>query len=266
MKAPAGRERQLVQAGHVGLDVISEGAGPTLVLLPSSLRDSEDFDELAGLLAEAGFRVLRPQPRGMGSSSPPPPGMTLGTLADDVAAVIESFAAAPAVVIGHAYGHWVARMTDLRHPRLVRAVVVLGAAAREFPAGMAEALATASDTFRPEPERLRALRLCMFAPGNDPHSWLQGWHPEWRTAYREAAQHPPRSEWFACGHAPLLDLQGAQDPWRPPATRRELADALGAKVTIHEIDHASHALVPEQPRAVADAITGWLRCLGTQVG
>lgn len=267
MKALASRrKRQCIQAGSAWLDVICEGTGPVLVLLPSSLRDSEDFDELAGLLARAGFQVLRPQPRGMGGSSPPSPGMTLETLADDVAAVIESFSADPAVVIGHAYGHWVARMTDIRHSHLVRAVVALGAAAREFPAGMAEALATASDPSRPEPERLCALRLCMFAPGNDPHSWLQGWHPEWRAAYREAARHPPRSGWFTRGHAPLLDLQGAQDPWRPPATRRELADALGAKVTIQEIDYASHALVPEQPRAVAEAITAWVHGLDQQVG
>lgn len=266
MTAPSSRERRLIQAGNARLDVISEGAGPALVLLPSSLRDSEDYDELAGLLADAGFQVLRPQPRGMGGSSPPPPGMTLETLADDVAVVIESFAASPAAVVGHAYGHWVARMTDLRHPRLVRAVVALGAAAREFPAGMGEALAIASDPSRHESERLDALRLCMFAPGNSPHSWLVGWHPQWRTAYREAAQHPSKADWFAHGHAPLLDLQGAYDPWRPPGTRRELVDALGTKVTVQRIENASHALVPEQPRAIAEAITAWLQGLERQAG
>lgn len=263
------RRRELLQLGDVQIDVIVEGAGEgageaagaALVLLPSSLRDSEDFDELAALLAAEGFRVLRPQPRGMGRSSPPPAGMTLDTLADDVAGVLAALASGPAIVVGHAYGHWVARLTDLRHPRQVRGVVVLGAAARQFPPGMAEALAVASDPARSDDERLAALRLCMFAPGNDPRPWLQGWHPRWRDAYRKAALHPPRDEWYERGHAPLLDLQGAQDPWRPPATRRALADALGSQVTVQEIADASHALVPEQPQAVARAIVDWVRGL-----
>lgn len=138
---------------------------------------------------------------------------------------------------------------------------MLGAAAREFPQGMAEALAIASDPSRDEQERLNALRTCMFAPGNDPRTWLKGWYPQWRTAYRQASQHPPREQWFHLGHAPLLDLQGSFDPWRPPTTRRELADALGSRVTVQEIANASHALVPEQPRAVAVAIAAWARHL-----
>ncbi|NML47614.1 alpha/beta hydrolase [Ramlibacter sp. G-1-2-2] len=255
------RRRELLALGDARIDVIVEGAGPAIVLLPSSLRDSEDFDALAELLAAQGFQVLRPQPRGMGRSSAPPVGMTLETLADDVAGVISQMVQGPAVVVGHAYGHWVARITDLRHPQHVRGVVVLGAAARQFPVGMAEALAVASDPSQPEDERLAALRLCMFAPGNDPRPWLQGWHPQWRAAYRQAAQHPPKEQWFGRGNAALLDLQGAQDPWRPAATRREVADALGAKVTVQEIANASHALVPEQPQAIGAAVAAWVRGL-----
>ncbi len=258
----AARRRTLLHAAGADLDVIDEGTGPAIVLLPSSLRDSEDFDLLAALLAAEGHRVLRPQPRGMGRSSAPPAGMTLDTLADDVAGVIAALDAGPAIVAGHAYGHWVARRTDLRHSALVRGVVLLAAAARVFPAGMADALAIASDPAQPEAARLEALRLCMFAPGNDARSWLQGWHPQWRAAYRQAAQQPAREDWFGLAHAPVLDLQAAYDGWRPPATRRELHDAIGAKVSTVLIDGAGHALVPEQPQAVARAMLDWIRTLG----
>ncbi|MFD0668146.1 alpha/beta fold hydrolase [Ramlibacter sp. MAHUQ-53] len=257
----AARRRVAVTLASASIDVIVEGTGPAVVLLPSSLRDSQDFDDLAARIAREGLQVLRPQPRGMGRSSPPPAGMTLETLADDVAGVIAQLAAGPAVVVGHAYGHWVARMTDLRHPQRVRGVVVLGAAARQFPPGMADALAIASDPQRTDEARLEALRVCMFAPGNDPSAWLAGWHPQWRAAYREASQHPPREAWYGQAHAPLLDLQGAQDAWRPPATRGELRDALGEKVTVKVIERAGHALVPEQPEAVARAIVDWVRGL-----
>ncbi len=262
--APAfAHRRELLVVGDAHLDVLIDGTGPALVLLPSSLRDSLDFDVLAGLLAREGFQVLRPQPRGMGRSSAPSEGMTLASLADDVAAVVRHFAAAPAVVVGHAYGHWVARMTALRHPDRVRGVVALAAAARVFPAGIAESLAVASDPGQPEAARVAALRHCMFAPGNDPLPWLEGWHPQWRRAYREASSAPPRDSWYAHRHGPMLDLQGAQDAWRPPATRREFAEALGDDlVTIDLIEGAGHAMVPEQPEAVARAVARWSRQIG----
>jgi pimeloyl-ACP methyl ester carboxylesterase len=240
----------------------SAGDSPAIVLLPSSQRDSRDFDDLAARLAAEGHRVLRPQPRGMGASAAPPPGMTLHTLAADVAAVIEGCAGGPAVVVGHAFGHYVARVVDLDHPQRVRGVVVLGGAARHFPPGLAAALDIAADPARPRAERLARLRHAFFAPGNDPPPWFEGWHPHLRAAYRAAATTPPKDRWWPVSRSPILDLQGAADPWRPPSTRNELRDALGPdRVTVALIQQASHALVPEQPAAVADAIVRWTRAL-----
>lgn len=260
-RQPPERKRVLLEQGPVRVDVIVDGTGPAIVLLPSSQRDSEDFDPFASLIAAHGFQVLRPQPRGMGRSSEPPADMTLATLAADVALTIERLAQGPAVVVGHAYGHWVARVTDLNHPGLVRGVVVAGASAKVFPPGMAEALAVASDPTKPEPDRIAALKKSMFAPGNDPRPWLEGWHPKLRTAYRQAGQKPAKDVWFNTTNAPILDLQGEQDPWRPASTRNELKDVLGDKVTVRVIANASHALIPEQPVAVTDAIVAWVRTL-----
>jgi alpha-beta hydrolase superfamily lysophospholipase len=53
------RTRSLVKYDTVEIDVIAEGKGPLIVLLPSRGRDSEDYDEVAAGLAKAGFRVLR---------------------------------------------------------------------------------------------------------------------------------------------------------------------------------------------------------------
>ena len=71
-----GRSRELLRYDHVMIDVIVEGQGPAIVLLPSLARDSDDYDEVAEGLAAAGFRVLRPQPRGIGRSSGPLTGLT----------------------------------------------------------------------------------------------------------------------------------------------------------------------------------------------
>ena len=243
------------------IDVVVDGRGPAVVLLPSSMRDSLDYDEVAELIALRGFKVLRPQPRGMGRSSPPPAGMTLSTLASDVALTIERLGGGQAVVVGHAYGHWTARVLDMEHPKRVRGVVVLGASAKVFPAGTADDLAIGSDPSKPEAERLAALQKVMFAKGNDPRVWLTGWHPNLRAAYRAAGQVPAKDTWFNVASAPILDLQGDQDPWRPASTRNELKDVIGDKVTVQVIANASHALIPEQPQAVADAIAQWVRLL-----
>ncbi len=258
---PAPRRRELLRNGAAQVDVIVEGEGPALVLLASSLRDSEDFDHLAALLAARGYRVLRPQARGMGLSAGPMDGLDLNALASDVAVTVRALGGGRAVLVGHAFGHFIARVADLNHPELVRGVVVLGGAARTFPPGMSEALAVAQDPSKPRADRIAALQLAFFAPGNDPSSWLEGWHPALRPIYRTAGTLPSKDRWWPVSHAPILDLQGAADPWRPPSTRNELKDVLGDKVTVAVIDGASHAMVPERPREIAAAIAGWARTL-----
>ena len=78
---------------------------------------------------KAGFRVLRPQPRGIGQSVAPMRDITLHDFARDIAAVIRHYGG-PAVIVGHAYGNWVARMTAVDHPQLVRGVVIAAAASK----------------------------------------------------------------------------------------------------------------------------------------
>lgn len=236
-------------------------AAPVIVLLPSSMRDARDLGPLAECLVAAGFRVLRPQPRGMGRSSAPPVDLTLHHLADDVAQAIATLGGGRAIVAGHAFGHFVARVTDLDHATQVRGVVVMAGAARTFPPGLTQALDLAADAAQPRSARLAALQHAFFAPGNDPSPWLEGWHPQLREVYRQASTTPPKQAWWPFSHSPILDLQGAGDPWRPQATRDELRTVLGDQVSIGLVAQASHALPHEQPAAVADAIIAWARTL-----
>lgn len=258
----AGRHRVVVSYDDVRLQVIVEGDGPAVVLLPSRGRDSEDYDEVAGGLAQAGYRVLRPQPRGIAGSTGPMDGLTLHDFADDVAAVIgQAGGGAPAVVVGHAFGNWVARMTAVDHPRLVRGVVIAAAAAKQYPADLSAAVTRIADLSRPDAERLKDLRYAFFAPGHDPSIWLTGWYPDANRSQVLAAKATQQSEWWSAGTAPLLDLQAECDPFKPARARQELKDEFGARVTVAIIPNASHALIPEQPRAVVEALVGWMRTL-----
>ena len=257
-----GRTRAIVEAADARIEVIAEGEGPLVVLLPSSSRDSEDFDEVASGIAAAGFRVLRPQPRGMGKSVGRMTNLTLHDLAGEVASVIAQVRSGPAVIVGHAFGQWVARMAAVDHPGLVRGVVLAAAAAKQVPQHLRDALSVAADATRPENERLAALRLAFFATGNDPTSWLNGWHKEAGAVQRAASAATPQAEWWSGGTAPLFDLQAVCDPWRPRDTEDALRRELGAgRVTTAVIPNASHALFPEQPGAVVSAVVAWLRKL-----
>ena len=69
--ADAERTRVLVRYDGIVIDTIVEGQGPSVVLLPSLARDSDDYDAVADGLARKGLRVLRPQPRGIGRSAGP---------------------------------------------------------------------------------------------------------------------------------------------------------------------------------------------------
>ena len=252
---------QMVCTGAARIEVLIDGHGPAVVLIPSSQRDSLHEATFVGHLAQAGFRVLRPQPRGMGHSAGPLDGMSLADLAGDIAATIDACGRGRAVVLGHAFGHTIARMTDLCHPDKVRGVGLLAAASREAPAWLFELLDRAADAEHAPEIREQALKAALFAPGNSVHDWMQGWHPHLRPAYRQAARVPGRAHWWPVSNAPILDLQGAMDLWRPAQSRTELSDVLGSQVTIALIEGAGHALLPERPFEAARAIASWMRGL-----
>jgi len=259
---PQARTRELVRRDNVTIEVIAEGRGPLIVMLPSLGRDSEEFDPAAARIASAGFRVLRPQPRGYGKSSGPMEKLTLHDLARDVAAVIEHENAGPAVIAGHAYGHFVAKMTAVDFPELARGVILIGAAQKNPDPEVQRSVAIATDPAQPEAERLKHLRLVFFAPGNDARLWLTGFHAKVRAAEIIARDATPQKEYYAAGSVPLLDIQGENDPYKPPSARNELVDEFGAqRVSVVRVPQAAHAIIVEQPRAVADVVIAWARKL-----
>jgi pimeloyl-ACP methyl ester carboxylesterase len=260
---PEQPERELIKYDGVQIEVLLRGRGPLIVMLPSGGRGAEDFDAVAAGLAAEGFRVACPQPRGIGASTGPMNGISLHDLAIDVAAVIRHESGAPAVVVGHAYGNWVARMTAADYPELVRGTVIAAAGIKDYPKDIADAVVRCAQPNLPEHERLASLRIAFFATGNDPSVWLGGWYPEVMRAQHQASLATSPDEYWKAGKAPLLDLPAADDPFRPPASREDIQRELGAdRVTVVVIPNASHSLMPEQPAATAKAIAEWVRPLG----
>ena len=62
-------EERIVARGSARIGYLATGEGPAVLLLASLGRGAEDFAEVAPLVAAAGFRVLCPDPRGIGRSA-----------------------------------------------------------------------------------------------------------------------------------------------------------------------------------------------------
>jgi len=258
----AQRTREVLHKGDVSVEVIAEGRGPLVVLLASLGRDSEEFDPIAAKIAAAGFRVLRPQPRGYGQSKGPLKNLTLHDFASDVAMAIEHENAGPAILAGHAFGHFVAKMTAVDYPKLSRGIVLIAASQKVADPEVRRLTSIATDPTQPEADRLLALQKVFFAPGHDARVWLQGFHAAVQQAEAGARDATPQAEYWTGGTVPILDIQAENDPYRPPSSRNELVQEFGAaRMSTVLIPHAAHAVVMEEPGLVADAIVQWARKL-----
>src|ERR1700751_3231523 len=118
------RKREFLRKNGVEIELYIDGEGPAFVILPSYGHGiSADFDAITARVVEAGWTVLRPQPRGIAGSKGPMTNLTMHDLANDVAFSIRSVSDGPAVLLGHAFGNMLARMVTTDHPDLVTAVV-----------------------------------------------------------------------------------------------------------------------------------------------
>ncbi len=256
--SPAARVRIPTPVGYLEAQV--SGEGPLIVLVPSLGRGAADFDDLCGALAGAGYLAAALEPRGVAGTAPLD-GFTMDTYADDVATAIGFLAGAgrTAILIGHALGNRVVRLTATRYPDLVSGVVLLAAGGLVPPEPSALADLKACFDLSADPDtHLAAVGRAFFAPGNDPGPWQGGWYPRVALAQGQANAAMDPRVWWQAGSAPVLVVQPADDVVAPPANAARLAESLGERATVVTIANSGHALLPEQPRAVSGAVLDWL--------
>jgi pimeloyl-ACP methyl ester carboxylesterase len=247
--------RVVVDDGDIHLTADVTGEGPLIVCHPGFGRWGRDFESVRSVLLTAGRRVALFDPRGVGESTGPLEDLTMHDLAADVLRVARQLAAPPFDLVGHAFGNRVVRCAAADAPAEVGRIALIGAggAVPGTPEAYA-ALQRAMNVDLPRDERLEALRQSLFAPGNDPTSWLDGWHATATATQGAALRATAESDWADAGSADVLVLQGLDDVLAPPVNGRELANRLGARAKLIEIANAGHAMLPEQPLVVANAL------------
>src|SRR5215213_1361591 len=109
-----------------GLELYYEihGEGEPLILLHGGVGAIEMFGEVLPLLAE-GRRVIAVDLQAHGRTADIDRPMTFEAMADDVAALIEHLGLGEADVMGYSLGGAVALRTAIRHPEVVRKLVLV---------------------------------------------------------------------------------------------------------------------------------------------
>lgn len=259
----ATRERLVPVEPGVGLEVLREGSGPAVVLLPGFGTDISSFAMLTpGLIRD--FEVIGVNPRGVsGSDAPELDVYEVGRAAEDVASVLER----PSHIVGASLGAAVALELALRHADLVASLVLITPFIEARPRLLAFAEAwsrlaseaseeTIASALAPwlfgdtllgdEKARARTLRGLAQTIRQAPAATLA------RTAAGLARWSGSRTDDLASIATPTLVLAGAGDLLAPDAA--EVAASIpGARLEV--LEGAGHALAID----AADQVTRLLR-------
>lgn len=222
-----------------------------VAFLPSLGRDPDDFADLAAAVTEAGYEAVPVTFTAEGVT-------TLHDLAAQAAAALGD-GGAPAHLVGHALGNRIARCLAADRPDLVRSVTLLAAGGKVPPdEEAATALRNCFNQLSPD-DHIEAVATAFFAPGNDPEVWRDGWDGALAAAQSAAVHATPVEDWWSAGETvPVLVVQGLDDRVAPPGNGRDLVANIGARARLVELPNAGHALLPEQPAAIAAAVVEFL--------
>lgn len=250
----------VVPSPGISIAASVEGRGRTIVMLPSWARGSADFADMRARLAAAGFRVVTPEPRGIGVSQGSFDGWDMEAQAGDVAAIIRATSEEPVVLLGHAYGNRVARAVASYHPSLVCDLILVAAGGKiQPPKDILQAISDGANPKIPRPERLRAIARAHFAPGHDPAPWADGWHPATGEAQQISVARDAARTWWNAGTVPILLIQPRQDAAAPAENAELLKRENPRRVDLVYLENAGHAAFPEQPEVLQRLISQRIR-------
>ena len=226
-----------------------------------------------GLAAElAGRReVLRYDQRGHAGSAVPAGPYSMDELVDDAARLIREWGRGPVVWVGLSMGGMVGQGLAIRHPELVRGLVLANTGAQypQAAQGMwAQRIAAV------EEKGLEAIAdMVMQRYFCDAFRTAQ---PEVVAGFRKTLLRTDAAGYVACCHAvanvnwldrlaqvqcPTLIIAGAQDMGAPVAMSQAMAERIpGAELVV--FDEASHLSVAEQPVLFAQTLQRFLNALG----
>ena len=238
----------------------------TVVLSHALGCDQSMWDGLAEALS-ADCRVVTYDHRGHGDSDNPAGPYTMAELADDAASVLTAVGGGPVVFIGLSMGGMVAQELALRHPALVKGLVIANSTSAYDDAGQA---AWGARVAMVREQGLGAVAEMAMARwfGEDFRAsnaatvdrWrrrVASCHPEGYVGTCQALQGMDTVARLGRIAVPVLVIAGEIDPGTPVAMSEALARGIpGAELTV--LTGASHLSVLERPAAFAHRVRDFL--------
>lgn len=275
-------ERQWTAPDNVRIFVRDYPAGPGAPKLPviclhGLTRNSQDFEEIAGVIAASGRRVFVPDMRGRGRSDYDPKVMNYvpSTYARDVMGLLEAFGVFRAVFLGTSMGGVISMVAAAKRSRLVSAAILNDIGPEAAPEGIARISGYAGkpvsiENWNDAVAYVREINAPAF-PKNDEEAWLQFA----RRTFREDASGRPVLDYDAGIRAPIdagklklpkfiawwifkrlarrrptLVLRGALSDILSPEILSKMK-AAAPRLEVAEIPDVGHAPLLSEPQSIA---------------
>lgn len=258
-----------IDIGHAELSVVEWAAdspkAELILALPGNGGDYSRYKRVAPLLAEAGYRLVVINQRGIMGSSGELEDLTLHDLADDVIAVADRLGADRFHMAGWAFGNRTSRMVATDYPDRVASVTLIAAG------GIVPALTESGELASllgnpdlPFVEKVRLARRTLFSPATDEalveeYARDLNYWPEARVAQGQANRNTSLEEWVAGGEGALLMVMGEDDLTAPIENGKIMKTKYGDRLTLVVIPEAGHAVGLEKPVETAAAIIEFLK-------
>jgi non-heme chloroperoxidase len=271
--APAQKARR-ISANGMSFGYVERGSGPPVILIHGSISDYREWSSQMPVLSKR-YRVIAYSRRYHWPNVPPGKDADVSTekQADDLAEIIKAIGIAPAHVVGHSFGGAVALNLALRHPELVRTLVL----AEPAISGVLANTADNDDVFK-ESQAIRAEMKEAFASG-DPERIVRTYAAHVAAGEFEKAAPEMRQMLLANVPAFQLDFTTRRAPLTCDDARRASVPVLivfgdrsplglqriaataascinGAKLV--KIPEATHWMQHDQAKAFNDAVLGFL--------
>lgn len=262
-----------INANGIQINYEESGSGEPLLLIMGITAPWSVWEQHAEFWSES-FRCVMPDNRGVGLSDKPGGDYSSEMMADDHAGLLRELGIEQARVVGVSMGSIIAQQLAIRHPGLVRTMVLMCPWARcdNYAKGIFNLMMNAKAKFKPE-EFMEFIQLLIFAKAtwdNDKS------HQEFFDVRKEAAGDPnPQPLQGLVGQAvaciehnvvdqlgdiacPSLVIGGEDDMFTPQWMAKEVADGI-PNSELHLYPGAGHAFHWERIDDFNPRVRDWLQ-------
>jgi pimeloyl-ACP methyl ester carboxylesterase len=260
---------QTIDIGHATLNLViwetQDPAAEIILALPGSGGDSSRYRLLGPLLAQAGYRTIAINQRGIMGSTGELEGLTLYDYASDVIAVADALGVARFHLVGWALGNRTARAANVRYPDRIASLslIAAGGLAKPLtePGELGQLLGNSTLTTQ---EKIHLAKRSLFSSASGDEmvreyaQSLKYW-PDARASQSAANRATPLDQWWSGGTGPMLIVQGLDDKTAPPENGFRMKTEFGDRIILVNLADAGHLMGLERPIETANALLEHIR-------